>query len=80
MEDDLKICRLEDDLKIFKSNFEFSFSFFKSNLRSVGLSFNVRKQYFLLEAVKKNEILKEDLKIIRLENDLKFCVAFLRSH
>ena len=52
------------------SGWKTTLSLFKSDLMSVGLSINLRKQRFWLEAVFKNEILEYDLNIFLLEDDL----------
>ena len=52
MEDNLQICLLEEDLNLFEINLELNLTILT----------NVRKQHFLLEAVKRRPFLKRNFK------------------
>ena len=64
LEDNLKICLLDNDLNLFTINFQLKLT----------IPINVRKQHFVLEYVENN--LEDDLKNVWLEDKHNFVLSF----
>ena len=69
MEDNLQICFLEEDLNLFEINLELNLTILT----------NVRKQHFLLEAVKRSPFLKRNFKFSLTLQCGFFIYAFTKS-